>query len=116
MTSLWQLRARRRTLSAPNLIQMLTQLRLFELRQRQRNEQIDTILEVTKRSGKRGEPFHVTAADGGRVFDAPMRFLCVTGPDRTQLARGVVANSEDEIHLRRAGHLELVPTLRAIAL
>src|SRR3546814_1925085 len=36
-------------------------------------------------------------------------------PDRAELAGGVVAHGEDEVHRRRAGRSELVPALRAQA-
>src|SRR5438445_4448778 len=55
------------------------------------------------------------AAGHGGVFDTPMRLVRMPGPDRADFARGVVADSENEIHLRRAGRIELVPAFRAHA-
>jgi hypothetical protein len=42
-----------------------------------------------------------------------MRGDRITGPDRTHLARRLIADREDEIHDRRAGSRELVPAFAA---
>ena len=48
----------------------------------------------------------------GRIGNAPMGGCRAAGPDRAGLAGGVVADREDEIHLRRVRAGELVPALR----
>ena len=57
--------------------------------------------------------FGLGAFDRGRIGHAPMRGHRLARPDRAGFAGGVVADGEDEIHLRRAGRGELVPGLRA---
>ena len=55
------------------------------------------------------------AFDRRRVLDSPMRGHRLAGPDRADLARGIVANGEDEIELGRAVLREFLPALRAVA-
>ena len=50
---------------------------------------------------------------GGRVGVAPVRRGRVAGPDGAHLARGAVADRDDEVHVRRARDGKLVPGLAA---
>ncbi len=55
----------------------------------------------------------VAALHGGWVFKAPVRSHRVSGPDGAGLARGLVADGENKVHLRRIGRGELVPAFAA---
>src|SRR3546814_384494 len=47
------------------------------------------------------------------IFDSPMRRYRMAWPDRACLTRGVVADGEHEIHVRRIWPGELLPAFRA---
>ena len=47
------------------------------------------------------------------VWHSPMRSRRVTGPIRANLACGVVADGDDQVHVRGTGLAELVPVLAA---
>ena len=63
----------------------------------------------------RGPPGVLVARYGGGIRHAPVRARRMPGPDRTGFACGVIADRDDEIHLRCPGDREFVPRLAAQA-
>ena len=76
-----------------------------EARDRKRGESGDAVLQVAERGDEGGQPLNVGALGGRRVLDAPVRRHRLPGPDRADLAGGVVADGEHEIEraARRRG-------------
>src|SRR6516164_170972 len=64
----------------------------------QRNKQLDTVFEGDVGIPEGAPLPGFRAADGGRIGHAPMRSRRITGPDRAQFARRLVADSEHKIH------------------
>src|SRR5687768_12725023 len=81
----------------------------------QRQEGGDPVLEVLEGLDERLFLFDVRTLDCRGILDAPMGRGRMAGPDRTALARGAVADGEDEVHRGRIRSGELVPALRAKA-
>src|SRR5271168_3650132 len=79
----------------------------------QAGEQLDAGFERVKRDAEGSVLLGFRAFASRRIRHAPMRRHRVTGPDRADLAGGLVADGKDEVHLRGARLGEFVPTLTA---
>ncbi len=87
--------------------------RLVKHFERQIHEQADAVHHVPEGLFEGPALLGVSAFDGGRVFKSPMRRDRLTRPHRTHFAGGVVADGDDEVHLRCVGRGVLVPALAA---
>ena len=81
--------------------------------EREIEEEADAITQQTRGFRERRADLRLGAFNSGGVWNAPMGGHRLPGPDRADLAGGVVANRENEIERRRAGRRELVPRLGA---
>jgi hypothetical protein len=79
---------------------------------RQLHQLLDARLDRAQRRGEGGAALGL-AFDRGGIGQAPVRADGPAGPDRAGLARGAVAERDDEIELGRARRGELVPALGA---
>src|SRR5690606_38472904 len=79
-------------------------------------ESRDAVLHVAEGRNESSFLLYIKPVDGGWDFYTPMRGHRLSGPDRTGLGGGVVADGENEIHDWRVWAGELLPALRAEAL
>ena len=82
---------------------------MVELVDRERDEQLDPVLEhhvcVAERASLLGfRPLH-----SGRIRHTPMRRDRIAGPHRADFTSDLVADRKDEIHDRRTGPREFIP-------
>ena len=99
-----------------HLLELRLRREVVELLERQAGQQLDVTPQHRGRLQESGLPFLLRPLDGRRVFDAPMRSRGLSGPDRADLAGGVVADGQDEVHRWRIRLRELLPALAAQAL
>src|SRR5258706_14832363 len=76
-------------------------------------ERVDAALELVECFLERRALLRVAALHRGGVVDAPVRLARRAGPDRADLAGRVIADRDDQIHLRCIRRSELIPTLGA---
>jgi len=88
---------------------MFLEREAIEFVERQCHEDADTVGEDAQRFRELTLLFGVAAAELRRIGNTPVRGDGVTRPDRSHLARRVVADREDKIHRWRAGLGEFVP-------
>ena len=92
---------------------MGSQCHAVEACDRQGDEGLDAVAHELEGGDEGGLLVDVGAFDMARVLDAPMGIGRVAEPHRAGFTGCVVADCEDEIHLRRAVDGELVPGLRS---
>ena len=100
-----------RTLSLSELPQPRLQRQAVECFDRQGAEQLHARFDRVVDVGEDLAPLRIRAFGGGGIGKAPMRGDRLARPDRAHLAGGVVADGDDEIHLRRIARREVVPAL-----
>ena len=75
------------------------------------HEAPDALLKRAKRGVESLIPFGLAASRCRRIFHAPMVRNGLSRPDRTDLARRLVANRDDEVELDACGCSKFIPTL-----
>lgn len=77
--------------------------------QREAHEELNATVEM--QVGVTKGTFYLIRRSGYRcrIRDSPMGGHRMAGPDRADFVRCVVADGEDEIHVRRVGFCELIP-------
>src|SRR3981081_4380953 len=113
--SAWLFAFSRGASHAADLLELGLQAELIQQPDRQRREYRDALMQhpVGLLEGQRD--LGRRALGCGRIGNAPMARHRLARPDRTSLARGVVADGEDEIENRRARVGEFTPGLGAKA-
>src|SRR5271165_2207533 len=94
-----------------NTVDSFLNRQLVEAGEWQREEQADPAVKGHECLAIGTFDFVRSSFDRGGIGNAPVRRHRLARPDRAYFLRGVVADGEDEVHLRRAGSSELVPTL-----
>src|SRR5471030_232762 len=82
-----------------------------KLLERQGSEDLDPVLDLAEHVEEQGAFLHIRTDEGGGIGEPPMGADGLARPDRTDFARGLIADREDEIHHRHAGCGKLVPAL-----
>src|SRR5581483_11335360 len=99
----------------PDLPQVVLELALLQLLDRQLDEEADAVAQLARRLREGQGDFGLAACRLRGIGDAPVRCHRLAVPDRTDFAGGVVTDGEDEIERRRIGAVELVPGFRTEA-
>ena len=100
---------------ASDLVDLFLHGELVQRGDRQGEEEADAAIEDDVRIAEGAGDLFGRAADGGRIGDAPVRGHRLARPVGARFVGGIVADGEDEVHLRGVGSGELIPGFAAQA-
>src|SRR5215472_9333969 len=98
-----------------NVVDFFLECQFAELLDRKGEEQADPPVEHEECIAVSTLDFSSTAFNSGGVGNAPMGSNWLSGPDRANFLRCVVADGEDEVQLGRVWFREFIPRLAARA-